>query len=754
MDVLKKDRGRLVARLQSLDDRLLHIGRRQAELFREYRFLIAVLLIGFIVWSIVFNIALVDYLGSNRWNSRTAWLGPFPGPDEFNFLGFVIEYQFEGYSDYSFYYVHWGHNMLNGVMPYSGDFGYLDMNGVVNENGAFLFPPFTSYLYGAGIWLGNIIGPGNWGIGLLLASFGYLTALPVYGIAKELAKNPRVGEIAALTYLLNPLVLYHIDYIWLNPSAFYFFFFAGFYALVKDRRHIGTILIVTAALFKQTAWFLGIPLVVFLLLRKRSHPDSVLDSEGPLEDSDREKNEKWYSFLLNYFDFRAFAVSVVVAVSFAGAVMLPTLIAQPDFWNFWSLALGHFSFEGNYTDIPAYGVPQTIPVLAIVAGMPDLAELLDVIFLSGGPLIFGVVVAFGVMLLLDKMDGEEHIFMRRLLFITMLLMLWVSLAGPRGVFKYYFAMFGPFFSIFASGSMIRGRRQGEGMNDPVPVSLSMFLMPFAFTLLILLPERNTYLWYVILIFILYLLAPLFDRLYNLVKRPFRYFKKKASQRIQLEIETIGLPSDTVPTRKTRILEYIIILYSLLMGAVLFLYGAYICFPQVSAAIPLIMQYFMVAGVLIFIGAQMLSIGVNGISAQKKSPDDMNEVLQLLCASIAFVTLVFGIVTYTLSWNFELFFERQILVVSSTLMLIWTLTLVVKLSKYLRLLSDILLITGASLATWMWMSLGDTVMYTIGLACVTGMIVHILFILLDLLDSSNSGDDKETTEVGAIETIAH
>jgi len=748
MDALKKVRSRLPVDIQKLDDLLLRVGRRQAQIFREYRFLIAVMLIGFIVWATVFNIALVDYLNTSWWNSRSAWLGSFPGPAEFNFFGFTIDYQFEGYSDYSFYYVHWGHNMLNGVMPYSPDFGYLDMNGIINENGAYMFPPMTAYLYGAGIWLGNIIGPGNWGIGLLLASFGYLTALPVYGIAKEVSKNPRVGEIAALTYLLNPLVLYHVDFIWLNPSAFYFFFFAGFYALVKDRRHVGTILIVTAALFKQTAWFLGIPLVVFLLLRKRNYPDLVLDSEGTLEEPPKPSN---LAFLANYFDFRAFAVSVVVAVSFAGAVMLPTLLAQSNFWNYWSIAMGHFSFDGNFTDVPAYGVPQTLPVLPIVAGMPELAELLEVIFLSGGPLIFGAVVAFGGMLLLDKMEGEEHIFMRRILFITMLLMLWISLTGPRGVFKYYFAMFGPFFSIFASGRMIRGKQE-KGTDDKVPVSLSMFLMPFAFTLLILIPERNTYLLYVILILVLYMLAPLFNRLNDLVKRPFGYLKRLASKRIQIDIETTGVAYEPSPSRKIRILEHSIIIASILMGAVLFLYGVYIWIPQVTAAISLILQYFMVAGVLIFFGAQMLSIAVTGLSKQKKSRDDLNDVLQLLFVSIGFVVLVFGVVTYILSWNIEIFFERQILVVSSTFMIIWACSLVVKLKKHLRFLSALLLTTGASLATWIWFSLVDTVMYTIGFACVAGLILYIMFLLIELLDSNKILEDTVDPEFGEIETI--
>ena len=756
MDFKEVIRDRFPKFILRLDGFLLRSGRRLAALFREYRILIAVMLIGFIVWSVVFNIALVDYLNSSWWNSRTAWLGPFPGPGEFNFFGYTIEYQLEGYSDYSFYYVHWGYNVLNGVLPYSPDFGYLDMGGIINQNGAHMFPPLTSYFYAAGIWLGNIIGPGNWGIGLLLASCGYLTALPVYGIAKEFSKNPRVGEIAALTYLLNPLVLYHIDYIWLNPSAFYFFFFAGFYFLVKDRRHIGTILIVTAALFKQTAWFLGIPLVVYLLLRKRKYPpadsEELIESGILVEKSEDQKDRSTLSFILHYFDLRSFAVSVVVAASYAGAIMLPTLIAQPDFWNYWKLALGHFEFE-NFTDLPKYGVPETLPVLLIRAGMSGPAEILNTILISGGPLVFGVIVCFGVMVLLDKMEGDEHIFMRRLLFITMVLILWVNLTGPRGVFKYYFTLLAPFLSIFASAQMIRGKQKSKD-EDHVPVSFSMFFMPFVFTLLILIPDRNVYLLYVTGIFFLYLLAPLFDRLYDLIKRPFRWLKQLASQRVKVRIEPMAVSDTVSQTRVMRLLEYVILIFSTLTGVIIFAYGVYICYPQLTAPIPLILRYFMVAGVLLMIGVQMLSIGFNGLSSLKEKHPYWADPFQIFFATISAVTLIYGGVTYGLSWNIDLFFERQILVISSTLMVIWALSLIVKLKGYLRFLTAILLLTGASLATWTWVLLSDPVMYTVGYACISGLILYVLLLLRELLQSRLEVNSQENIDAENIEVIAY
>ncbi len=751
MDALKEYRSRMTNGIQRVDNLLLRIGRRQAQFISEYRYLIAVMLIGFIIWTVVFNIALVDYLNSSGWNSRAVWMGPFPGPADFDFFGYTIPYQFEGYSDYSFYYVHWGHNVLNGVMPYSEEFGYLLMDGVVNENGLYIFPPLTAYLYGAGIWLETIIGPGNWGIGLLLASFGYLTALPVYGIAKELSKNPRVGEIAALTYLLNPLVLYHIDYVWLNPSAFYFFFFAGFYALLKNKKHTSTVLIVTAALFKQTAWFLGIPLVVYLIMRARKPRESLPntdDSDGTEsipELVDASKSNR-FAFMTEYFDFRSFAVSVIVALSYAGVVMLPTLIAQPHFWDYWRLAMGHFSFDGNFVDVPSYGVPMTLPVIPIVAGMPDLAELLDSILVTSTPLIFGVIVFAGVMILLDKKEGKEQLFLRQILFVTMLLMLWVSLTGPRGVFKYYFTMFGPFFSIFASGRMICSK------DEHVPVSLSMFLMPFAFTLLILIPERNTYLLYVVLIFILYLLAPLINRLYDIVKRPFRFMKNLASRRkIQIDMQTTEVKYGSPVSRRLQILEYIILITSAIIGGSLLLYGVFICFSRVTAAISIILQFFIIAGVMIFIGAQLLSIAVNGLLPIEERRSNLNYTLKTLSFTIVIVVIIFGLVTYALSLNIEPVIEKQALVISSTVMAIWAFSLVVKLKTHIRLFAGLLLLSGASFATWTWLLLNDAVMHNFGLACIAGLILYIMFVLVEILVPDENNDNPDVSQM-EIETL--
>jgi hypothetical protein len=742
MGVQEGNRFRITKSVRQLDSILLKCGSHLSRFLSEYRYLLAVMLIGFVVWSVVFNIALVDYLNTSYWNSRSAWLGPFPNPGEFEFFGFTIPYQFEGYSDYSFYYVHWGYNLLNGVMPYSGSFGYLDMDGIINQNGLFLFPPLTAYLYAAGIALEGIIGPGNWGIGLLFAIFGYSTTLPVYGIARELSKNPRVGEIAALTYTLNPLVLYHIDYLWLNPAPFYFFFFAGFYALLKGRRHSATILIVTAALFKQTAWFLGIPLVVYLFVRPRIRKvepseENSLRNEGCVDEEEGKRRPltSKSSFLLEYFDFRRFAVSVVVALSYAGAIMLPFLLAQPDFLKFWSLALGSFSFNNNYTDPIAYNVPIRLPILPIMYNMPEVAEFLDMIIVSSGPLIFGIVVSAGLMLLLDKYKGEEHLYLRRILFFTMLMMLWINLTGPRGVFKYYFTMFGPFFSIFSSARMIRGK------GEHVPFSISMIWMPVLFSLLILIPDRNYYLAYVVMIFICYSLSPIFDRFYRKSKRPFSVLKSVVSSRLQLRLGTIQ-HRDTPPSSlRYRLLDWITVIFSIISGPTLIAVGVYVCYAQMTSSLEVILQFMLLMGAMIFVGMQITSIATNGLLSNEEKVCDLNYVTKTLSYTMVVLFFIFSIDTYAISWSVSPLLQRQLMIFSSMFIIMWILGLVLSIEKKSRLLSTSFLLIGSITATWTWFLMSDALFFLFGCTLITGLILLILLAINGDSASQLSQDDN-------------
>ncbi len=735
---------RIVGRIsRTIDSLLYQTGKRMTRVLIENRILISVMVIGFIVWAIVFNAAVVDYTSSVGWTSRTSWLGPFPDPDTVTIFGYTIEYQVEGYSDYSFYYVHWGHNLLYGSMPYSPEFGYLELNGITNENGAHMFPPFTSYLYAAGIWLGNLFGLGNWGIGLLLAGFGFLTALPIYGVAKELSSNRRVGEVAALTYLLNPLILYHTDFLWFNPAPFVFFFFAGFYMLIREKRLIGTLLIVSAALFKQSAWFLGVPLIVYLLVKRRDRPPEEEDSSqenGDLKEnlqnnSEKPKSKSIRNSMTDYFDLHGFAISIIVVLSFIGAVMLPFIIAQPDFLNYWSLALGSFSFEGNFVDAPPYNVPQRIQVLLIMAGLPEQAELLDTIIISGGPMIFSVVIFLGVMLLKDRFNGEEKLYLRRILFMTFMMMLLVNIIGARGVFKYYFVAIVPFFSIFSSARMIRGT------GEHVPFSASMALLPISFTLMILIPDRNFYMVYVILIFALYLIAPLFDYLYDYAKR----LLKMVTRLIPISYSTLSLESISSETKKSVLINWLSRIITIVVGLSLLAYGLWISMFAVGVNLVVGLAVLLVAGIAFTLGPQLIAI-----SLSLSNTSDLNDTLQSLSYMTAAALLIFGIGTYIVSWNVVLASERQSLALAGIFVTIWACSLVIGSKLYVRLVSDILLLGGTILGLNLWFSLGNQLLQMIGILCLCAVIVHLIVVLTALVHTRSGKIDTRLPQSNEID----
>jgi hypothetical protein len=737
MHALEVSRKRVRLASTRVDRWLLRAGQKVARFLIDYRYLISVMIIGFIVWAIVFNIAVIDYINTSRWVSRAAWLGPFPDPDIVEIFGFTVEYQIEGYSDYSFYYVHWGYNSLFGVMPYSPEYGVLDMNGITNQNGAHMFPPFTSYLYAVGIALGKMMGWENWGIGLLIAAFGYLTALPVYGIARELSSNKRVGEVAALTYLLNPLMLYHTDFLWFNPAPFVFFFFAGFYMLVRGKRLTGTLLIVSAALFKQTAWFLGIPLVVYLLVRSRER--KTADDETPQpngsqvvsEDKESSMQERVRSNLkpfIEYFDFRNFMISVILVLIFVGAVMFPYLIAQPHFLDYWRLAIGSYSFEGNFVDPPPYNMPMRIQVLLILAAKPGFAELLDTILISGGPLGFGVSLCAGLMILKDKYVGEETLYLRRILFMTLIMMFIVTLFGPRGVFKYYFVMLMPFFSIFSSARMIRGS------GEHVPFSASMVWMPMTLTLLILIPDRNIYLGFVILIFIGYLLAPLLDKLYHLAKLPFRFARQFIQRTTKTSLKPLTVEEQPFDVSRKRYFTNIII-QSLLLGLGLFLIilGGWIAWMAVGVDIVTGLEVILVFSASFIVGFQILSLSLSFSLYTELRLTHLNKCLWDFTFLTVAILWIFGIWTYILSWPIELPIERQLLVISSTFISIWAGSLLLDQSNRTRILTDIMILGGLAINLSAWFSLANLTLILLGSIGLCSVLVHLLVLCVHTFD---------------------
>ncbi|MFW9849296.1 MAG: hypothetical protein ACFFF4_09150, partial [Candidatus Thorarchaeota archaeon] len=152
-------------------------------------------------------------------------------------------------------------------------------------------------------------------------------------------------------------------------------------------------------------------------------------------------------------------------------------------------------------------------VLPVAAGLPELAQIMDFIVYYGFLLTFSTVLMMGLMFMQKREKDRPIYYMRRLLFMTMILMLFVHLLGPRGVYKYYFTLFAPFFSIFASSKMVTSE------NDSVPFSFSMLWLPILLSLSIIIPPRTVYLFCVILIILGYLLAPQIGTFWRLLNSP-------------------------------------------------------------------------------------------------------------------------------------------------------------------------------------------------------------------------------------------
>jgi len=279
-------------------------------------------------------------------------------------------------------------------------------------------------------------------------------------------------------------------------------------------------------------------------------------------------------------------------------------------------------------------------------------------------------------------------------------------------------MFGPFFAILSSAQMIRGK------GEHVPFSASMIWMPILFSLLILLPDRNYYLGYVLLIFVFYSLSPLFDRLYGLIKRPFSYLRTLLAGHLSLRFGAVQLHGQT-QSPSFKVLRMITVVLSMVCGLVLLVLGMSVCFDRLTASLAVITQSMLLMGAMIFVGMQLISIASNGLLSEEARQSDLDYVVRTLSFTLAALLIIFGIDTYILSSTVGGPLESQLMIVSSMLLIMWTLGLVIRVANRPRLLSDIFLILACVIGTWVWSSLGDVLLMLLGWTCIAGLVIHLL-----------------------------
>ncbi len=447
--------------------------------------LLSVFVSAAVVWVVVFGMAAAVFVNDGPEPFRAAW----NGVGEINLFGFTLPLRFEGWADYDYYYVSWADQFLVGIMPYSHAFEYHFVDAV-EYHIPYFFPPCFLYVCA----LGRILPLQPFGIGLVLSLFGYFTALPIYGIAENLSGNKHVGEISAAVYLFNPLVLYYTTYEWLNPAPFVFFAMLSFYLAITGHRVAAALAMVTSALFKQTAFFLGIPLIAYLLKVPPQTAHQVGDTVS--EDQKRPAGDR--------LDLRGFVRIAAVVILYAGALSMPYLFDPVNYVYYVFQRVGA-TLLTDLTHLPPATNPITLAVVFIVLGAPEwLTQSVNLATYYTVGLLVGLLPIMALMLLEVKDDRNIKGYWRKLLFLSLMMMLWVHLFSPRGIYKYYTVALLPFFSVLSTSAMCSKE------STEVHPSLWMVLIPFILSLLILIPDRNVYLIFLLIAFVAYALHSQFS----------------------------------------------------------------------------------------------------------------------------------------------------------------------------------------------------------------------------------------------------
>ncbi len=483
-----------------MDSTLTARFKRLVNTLGEHRLLIIVLLVAGVVWSWVFLQAATDFITGGSQPYRAVW----NGYGSLDLFGFTINFNFEGYLDHDYYYYSWGTQFLNGFVPYSDAFNSTVIDGAT-YNTPYFFPPFFVYLCALGVALP--IAP--FGIGFLISLFGFLTALPIYGISLYLSQNKLVAAIASATYLFNPVVLYHTVFEWLNPAPFVFFMMLSFCLLMHGHRISGALAMATSALFKQTAFFIALSLMAYLLKRAPVKQPEIIEEElRPPGDE---------------IDLKDFAKIVIIMLVFVFVCSIPYIFNFRNYIYYIFEKPGGFMLE-DLTDFPNPGQPIPFAVLLIALGAPEpIIQIVNLATYYSIILAFTIIPIFALMLLQVKDDNDLRRYWSRILFLTLLLMLCVHLFSPRGIYKYYCVALIPFFSIQPVSQMISLKK------EETKVSLFMIVMPIILGLLILFPSRNVYLAFLFLTFIGYIAHNQFALVHGLFKiHPSRFKRSKST----------------------------------------------------------------------------------------------------------------------------------------------------------------------------------------------------------------------------------
>jgi hypothetical protein len=113
---------------------------------------------------------------------------------------------------------------------------------------------------------------------------------------------------------------------------------------------------------------------------------------------------------------------------------------------------------------------------------------------------------------------------------------------------------------------------------------------------------------------------------------------------------------------------------------------------------------------------------------------LNHVLRDFTFITAALFWIFGIWTYFLSWPIEMQIVRELLVISSTFVSLWAISLLVNQSTRVRILTDIMLLGGLAISLNIWLSLSNLILTILGGIILCSVLVHLLLTSMHALDN--------------------
>jgi hypothetical protein len=279
---------------------------------------------------------------------------------------------------------------------------------------------------------------------------------------------------------------------------------------------MGTLAMVTAVLFKQTAVFLALPLIAYLIKVPPPKEQSETDQETSEDD------ELYAGDNLDVLGLLRMAVIVLI---FIVVMSLPYILDFSNYLYYIFLKPG-MTIIDDITIIPEGNIPMTLAVLLIIVGAPEpLIQFVNLANAYSVFLLISIIVLLYLMLTEVKDDRDLHSYWRRILYLSLLLLLCVHIFSPRGIYKYYCVALIPLFSILSSQKMtLRGTKK-------IRASLSMVITPLLVTAAILIPSRYVYIGLLALILLSYILRKHFGEIYGLIRESLSYDFQRLKSRL-------------------------------------------------------------------------------------------------------------------------------------------------------------------------------------------------------------------------------